>query len=1261
MVFSMIPSRHLIGDNWKWPKYGTKETSDPSLRTDVPEATETAFSSDNEGRHELIVDGWHALTMPTKCKWCKNVFPPYSRDIIRQHFELAHPYRALLPSSLEALHTEPVNLPAPFVREHGAKKEAACMLPKHEVIPWVAANAGDGNTSSHNASASASNISSSLPRSFFRKEATPFPDSGYSSAPTGARIMPSMVTINHLKKTGMETTEEHVEPNDDTTMISAAETLLNNFTMQPIADVCKDIHDKLADHFNSKDWSFVSRDIRRLIKTFSLKMGFDSTNALNPRIMHFTYKYHEEIATKLQEMFSPDHEGDSKRPGQSQPGMSLHDKLELWESNCLQTRPSVDSYELFEGVEDFNDDETFQHEYVSYSQAIIESKPYEWLISSLLKSISFYRDEFRPREDIEDVRDIMLKRLPTGRISSRREPDILKVSFTFQWAFLEHGLKATSMRTMMSMGQVLATTVVLTCSAMDQIQATTVEEYLNQVWASDGTQLLGVLVEAINGKRGELHSVSLPGKSEIGVVINGVELVVDATGPSYSIAERAEQLAWLAAALKPAIRSDGNLFTRSTVYENASKRQAPSGTQYNDRWTIASYHDESVTRRENSLLFPKIAKITSTCVARGYPTIKRPNNIPGVEITMDTLYNLLVSPSLTGTSPTIILEGTRMTFRLIKRVGNFLLWHVSRLDDHVCDCQINEMPSRALGLKELRSYRHLISDCDATEVVSDSDRALEVNSCHSAEGFNGSLEEKTSHYTDDSAISETPGGTPHSAAVSGSLDTEMLSISASPELADERTACLGGNDDRMIESIARRLILEYFASDHRTSSSPEDTMDDTRPESNEAGDTSNSRPTASNSLSAEESNMTQQRSQRTCKKRSRLERDKDGSDDEELPRFPPKKQNSHKTNTHRKTLACPFWKRSPSEHRGCFLKKLDKISRVKQHLVRNHTRIYCRRCLAVFENDRLLTAHAMRESSCVVNVSTDVENISISYEKQKALSKKSRPGSESEKWFDVWEILFRGVSRPASPYLDLEYSQDHSEFREYVQANGRNVIMDEIRRDPTLSSFVNSSSETEAALEQVMNRALDLMMRWPEYNLPSPLSTRTSTSAPSRTSALPEGMLLEQSRSPPSTFADSAVGLISQVPRSTPLGSGSRHAEGRSTTSGPQPNLSLSENHGAIQLGNTTMLSENQGEPLGGISPPPFDRVFDDMNLYQPQSARDLNFINEPQDLDFGMFDGMLGENLWHPPQDSPFYGGRELDEDWLTAARPEEDAEDRW
>jgi hypothetical protein len=185
--------------------------------------------------------------------------------------------------------------------------------------------------------------------------------------------------------------------------------------------------------------------------------------------------------------------------------MSLLDKMGMWGRNSNKDKTHCDISDLFEGVDDCEDEDSDQAELSVYRKAIVNSAAYEWLIASLIRESSFHWDESQPRIMVDEVRHTILTQIPTGTISKRQAPCKHSASFELPWRTLEQRLEEECVnRGIATLGLAIPGSVVATCSSSDQIQISTVRQYMEQTWPSGGTGLLNVLQRVMDDRPGTL-------------------------------------------------------------------------------------------------------------------------------------------------------------------------------------------------------------------------------------------------------------------------------------------------------------------------------------------------------------------------------------------------------------------------------------------------------------------------------------------------------------------------------------------------------------------------------------------------------------------------------------------------------------------------------------------------------------------------------------------------------------------------------------
>ncbi|OTB03871.1 hypothetical protein M426DRAFT_23394 [Hypoxylon sp. CI-4A] len=260
----------------------------------------------------------------------------------------------------------------------------------------------------------------------------------------------------------------------------------------------------------------------------------------------------------------------------------------------------------------------------------------------------------------------------------------------------------------------------------------------------------------------------------------------------------------------------------------------------------------------------------------------------------------------------------------------------------------------------------------------------------------------------------------------------------------------------------------------------------------------------------------------TYRKRSRAQKNNEGSGDEEFPLPPPRRIKQGARDNRQRSLACPFAKSDPRKHHACFSKRLTRIRDVKQHLARKHTpEHYCIRCSAIFPNQEDLRAHVGNAEGlfCVPSSSLD----GISQQKHLQLSRKSNPKlPEDGQWFSIWDIIFPGQKRPSSAYMDFGFSEDLCSYREY----SRNRAVAAVVGGLQLNELVVTRDEPQEVWDEVRRVVADSLDSvyddW-RSDQSSRLTAASSTPFSNRpgTSSQPT-----QQSSTPATSEDSGIDLM---------------------------------------------------------------------------------------------------------------------------------------
>ncbi|KAL2258659.1 hypothetical protein VTK26DRAFT_7959 [Humicola hyalothermophila] len=926
---------------------------------------------------------------------------------------------------------------------------------------------------------------------------------------------------------------------DAKTIISAATTVVPAVAQNAVTEVCNNIYDRIRGHINEDNRDTVLEALPELIEAFAIRLVLLDSTDIDRRVMHFVYTRHRTIACELRRMFYAEVEDEKPSFLKPQDGMSLAEKMVMWQAqaSCDSPSPSpVDFSEFFQGLEEDPEEGAHHAEVQTYSRAILQSKAYEWLIRHILKHSSLDWGNGGAPTICRCIRRAIMDDLPSGRIIKNEGPVVYHVEFQLpRGSLIPRFLLEREKRTSSPLWNVWPGAVVLVGSSDDSILAITVREYINQAWGL-GEELLEALLEHFpeqgDTKRKNscspteldgLHALYKPDSETLSFL---------AKGDAYSIAKRGEQLAWLLASLQC---SDG----RGVVYTKPSIRKTTRTgnkawkhqTVVNSVWRI----DVDVTPQAHDMGTPgalsalkklgRLGASIETVVVQGFPTVRRPLKQTGLEISTNVFDSFSAIPLryLKSTCRRVRLSGSSGTLELVELNHGVCIWHVVGAQGDRCDCrrgQPLQVPRRFLH------YRHILDICRGPEDPESNHRSTPTRPAPPCSPSAGTTNTPQANSTSDAQCFRS--GSPET-----SLDSEMMSIpsssaSPSPHIPD--------NMSQVIDAVARQLVHEFR---NKTSSSPTGVsqrklQDPQLPLATDAGTTAiractqggtteTQRPIAprpsSSFAASHEGSKTHPRSRKRVN-----DEDEDDTNDNQGNRPPSKWPRLAKDLPANKSLACPFWKFDPVRHRHCLkLEKFLTVNRLKQHLHRRHREpdIYCDRCKKIFENQDAHQRHLQDPPITCVFQPWDPRDRLINRFQQRELHKKSKGATESERWYGVWDILFADHPRPSSPYIDLDLSEDFRLFQEYARGRGRTILLERLRAEGFRHSDTALSGQAlETYSLEAVSRALNSFLE-------SFLAFRPSSDPPTDTRAdsAPESLGRE---TPLSSFADSGVGSSSQ-------------------------------------------------------------------------------------------------------------------------------------
>lgn len=162
----------------------------------------------------------------------------------------------------------------------------------------------------------------------------------------------------------------------------------------------------------------------------------------------------------------------------------------------------------------------------------------------------------------------------------------------------------------------------------------------------------------------------------------------------------------------------------------------------------------------------------------------------------------------------------------------------------------------------------------------------------------------------------------------------------------------------------------------------------------------------------------------------------DGSENEPSTRL----KTTH--NQWARSLACPFYKHYPFQHRKCLALSLRRPKDVKQHIYRSHTQpeFYCARCYQIFDTATDRDTH-WRDRLCDrLDSPVSLKFQGITENQRKLLNEKSpRELSVEAQWFQIYATIFPVSELPRSPYVGNDLEEMVPLLRERWETQGYKI------------------------------------------------------------------------------------------------------------------------------------------------------------------------------------------------------------------------------
>ncbi|QYT04503.1 hypothetical protein H0G86_011407 [Trichoderma simmonsii] len=372
-------------------------------------------------------------------------------------------------------------------------------------------------------------------------------DSGYASNPKDA---PGATP--KLQAEGAVLQSHNISSAANTSVYSDQSSEDARRTQEYIWEFTKYLYQRINGQLTSRNIEKAMELLPKLLEAYAKKIGQMSLVQINREIMYFVYKYRKLIPQLLKVIFEDDQVVIEREPDAEL--MSTNDKINLLWSKGSDTDKPLDPEGDLDLVAKFDSDDendNYDHllegDFSQYRDAIIEHPSFNWLIQRLTMELNIsptnsYAMMAIHQQIEEGLRD-------DDGISStvRFEVNCDILTFVQEQKYRE------------SAADVIPNVVALTGTNATNVQISSPEQYLLQVWPTIGCHLLETIQGALR-----VYDTAFPFRNSVAytyadgtkikVSIGERTIRVETIGTAYAIGEIGEQIGWLATTLRSGIK-----------------------------------------------------------------------------------------------------------------------------------------------------------------------------------------------------------------------------------------------------------------------------------------------------------------------------------------------------------------------------------------------------------------------------------------------------------------------------------------------------------------------------------------------------------------------------------------------------------------------------------------------------------------------------------------------------------------------------------
>ncbi|KAF5711522.1 Pfs domain-containing protein [Fusarium mundagurra] len=493
-------------------------------------------------------------------------------------------------------------------------------------------------------------------------------DSGYESLKREVGSLPAMPHIP-------EVLEDVNDPTRDDASDSAL-TLYSDGLSLPDADqdnykseFCEAIFHQIS--AANEAFEPLKDSLPDLLRSFALRLG-SLGSAKDTEVMWFIHKHRYDIARRFCEA-AEDVENSEILPETGRKPFDKPNIIDWLRGVSIEQRPDIDSLHSAsdEELEEELEEQPSLLDRKGYRETVFKSFAFKWLVDDLVKSMTLQTTEedagVRLRQDIS-------RHLANDQyISKRKASKHYKVTFSANWnpdEYLREQFKEPY-----DLGRLLGETITLTGSITDA-QALPCAEYLSQTWPNSGLILLDLLrFSLVSGK---------PVSATIG-----------------------EQIGWLGAALRSSF-SEAGLATCCPDFHSSWPGVGPLHCTI--EYPVTQINPEPQGLGEGMCWH---AMFRNPVIVTGYPIPKRKRYRSGLEVPLNVMSGLTMSPRIHKYKGRHFFKGFSTALVPTGKIDDMIFWHFFYHPEgsHLPYPHLDDTEYPDVDHQDLTRARHVVGWC----------------------------------------------------------------------------------------------------------------------------------------------------------------------------------------------------------------------------------------------------------------------------------------------------------------------------------------------------------------------------------------------------------------------------------------------------------------------------------------------------------------------------------------------------------------------